>query len=133
MKPETTKAKFTRGPWIFGEKIGKRPRWEHIESGETHVTCITQNRRGDPSTPKSQAEAEANASLIAAAGTSATQLEDAGYDGLESIRMLSEIVETLEAMLSATEYPEGVYPQADWVDHTRGVLTKIKRKGGMNP
>src|SRR3990167_2782058 len=96
MKTET-KAKFTRGPWtveVYNPQHGStRSRqielWGELSSGgpariATMETDAVENGRD-----------YADACLMAYAGTAATQLEDAGYDGLEALRALSEIVGTL--------------------------------------
>src|SRR3990167_1999438 len=110
--PETTKAKFTRGPWVVDGSKAVVGTLDDQPSSVCQVFHVI--HYGDR---KDREISGANAALIAAAGTSATQLEDAGYDSLETLRALPEIVGALEEMLSATEYPKGVYPQADWIDH----------------
>jgi len=89
-EPQTeTDVEPTPGPW-------------KVEQG----TVISQSERGHikhianllASHPAAMAECDANARLIAAAGTAAQEAADMGYDPVAAVEALPELLEALESI-----------------------------------
>lgn len=79
---------FTKGPW-------------HVEDGPDGSYVISDDGNGFSICLRAPwanrvAQSKANAALIAAAGTAATALEEAGYDAMACLERLPEIVGALK-------------------------------------
>lgn len=108
---KTRKAKWTRGPISTAEVV----LYDDVKA-EKEI----------------DAEDQANVSLIAAAFNAATALEDQGYDGMETIKALPEIVEALrlvtyhyENVRAAEQYPT---PDSTSTREARALLAQIKEE-----
>ena len=109
------KTTHTPTPWRYGLKVSKRPAWEKILSGPIHVATVVQCDSSPirvlNDTPKSQAEAEANAAFIVRACNSHAQLVAAleklidhaseTYPHFESPRGQADIAQARAALAAA--------------------------------
>lgn len=104
---------FTKGAWFADEFfVGTKPGKHDIVSGI-----------GGQHT---DAEWLANAQLIAAAGTSANRLAEAGYDAQAVMEALPEIVAFFKGTLAA--FPESMSSQ-----HERNLLARIRPEAADQP
>lgn len=84
--------KPTPGPWTTaGPKVYGR-----IPYALVHVCTMDWSDAANPS-----AEDALNTDLILAAGTSAHSLYESGYDGLEAVKALPGLLETLKRFIAA--------------------------------
>lgn len=102
--------KPTPGPWVadLDEAFTVRDSGGGVVAG---VCFLGHGRRHGGRRP--DPEPRLNAELIATAGTSASKLEDAGYDGIECIKALPELVEALRPTRAVAAYldrPSGDEP-----------------------
>jgi hypothetical protein len=89
-KPETddTDAQPTPGPWKIRHGVVFSP--EHYPGDINQIASIL------ASTPNHHDEANANARLIAAAGTAAQEAKEMGYDPQEAVRALPELLKACQ-------------------------------------
>jgi len=94
-----TDAGPTPGPWQIRHGVVFSP--EH-RAGMCEIATIL------ASTPSQQDEANANACLIAAAGTAAQEAKEMGYDPQRAVEALPKILNQIESLLQGEFEHEGV-------------------------
>ncbi len=111
----TNKIKATSGPWSV---------WPHTEYGLVtddalgrHIATISGGTH----------EYRANAVLIAAAGTSATQCESLGYDGVKCVEGVGELLKVLKDLLKLDELDFGDESLLD-ATHPKGAANELLAK-----
>ena len=90
-----TRGKPTPGPWLY----------KHRSGGKAFNIYAEQPKRGcvasiNCSLSQPLDEKEANAALIEAAGTAATELEALGYDGMEAVKALPELLDAISLLMA---------------------------------
>ncbi len=122
---EKTRGGFTRGKAEYFPGEGNYVSLATDKAGGVQVDKwwvaeIVNDMEGGESTIK------ANASLIVAAFNAATEVEDIGFDGLEALKALPEMVRTLEAIepqLAAPDFRTGL----EWsLGLIRAILARLK-------
>lgn len=131
---KTRKAKWTRGPVHHGTQKGYNAGTLYADKAGDSDYAIAQvfsvwnnHRIDDPELLASPrcAAGLANASLIAAAFNAATALEDQGYDGMETIKALPEIILVLRTLEVASSAYLGEIG-AEIQKRARALLARIK-------
>jgi hypothetical protein len=119
---EKTRGGFTRGEFEIGIKHPSRIILNGLRGRVVAFTC-------DPRDEGTESiEEKANASLIAAAFNAATEVEDMGYNGLEAVRALRQIVEVLRALAFWQDELKRKFPDIVWrnADDARALLARLK-------
>lgn len=88
-----TDAQPTPGPWKIRHGVVFSP--EHYPGDINQIASIL------ASTPNHHDEANANAQLIAAAGTAAQEAREMGYDPVAAVEALPKLLESTEQLLQA--------------------------------
>lgn len=107
--------KPTPGPWTSaGPKVYGR-----IPYALVQVCTMDWSDAANPS-----AEDALNTDLILAAGTSAHQLYESGYDGLAAVKALPEIMQ----ILSEVDSPRTTKQAAAWRHRVRRTVARLTKK-----
>ena len=119
--------KFTRGPWGWSIQDHSMALLSGPDLLEDHVaavgpceSCAKRVMDGEWKWGRCMTPTEANAALIAAAGTAATAAEDMGYDGQAAIEALPKLLDVLETV---SPYFEGEHHY----DHPDNVRIRAAR------
>ena len=118
---EKTKGGFTRGQFETGIKHPSRIILNGLRGRIVAFTC-------DPRDEGTESvEEKANASLIAAAFNAATEVEDMGYDGMEAVKAVPEMVAALADVLGCIESTGQLAHM--YHDNARALLARLKKGG----
>ena len=116
---KTTKGGFTRGEVTHLNHLSNREHRIGIYTDTGYYTLAETNREFK--------EWKENASLIAAAFTAATEVEDMGYDGMEAVRLLAELL-THVALIDRFAF-HGLPVHKSQYEVLHALLTRIKGEG----
>ena len=116
-----TRGKFTRGTWQIDQRAAN-----HVIADSRPICSVSFHSTMLPD--GGSAENEANAALIAAAGTAATAAEKLGFDGQRAIeelpRLLEELYAAAEALGSTAAW---VHESTDYKGTAQGIQVEADR------
>jgi hypothetical protein len=126
----TAKAKPTPGPWVterYGDDCGDMAGQPFVRAaGRYGSLCVAHVEEwGAPGNP----ESEANARLIAAAGTAGYECEAAGFDGQATIEALPDLLTGLRAAVARVQIAnaEGNPILSAWLPDALAALARCRR------